>query len=105
MKDAKDEVDVILPGRFHSLVLAAYIDFEHHSSLYQYNPHVVNGVDGAKVNIFLKEIPSFIEVQHHPTLEGKDFLRIRNYNELPRNFIVLVRASVSSDTKSNVQDV
>lgn len=72
--------------------MACYLHFEQTMNYYNYDPKVVNGLgDAVKVNIFLDQIPKCVTINNHPQDLNKQLLTIHNYEDLPDNFMIIIK--------------
>lgn len=63
---------ITLPGTFVDLEFCAYMEFPSDQQYFNYNAKFVNGIENGKVNLFLKELPAFIQVEKNPFEYGKE---------------------------------
>ena len=82
-KTCNETACISLPGTLVGLEFCAYLEFPTESEYYSYDPKIVNGIENAKVNLFLKELPSFIQIENNPFEKEKKQMKIYNYCEVP----------------------
>ena len=84
------DLTIDLPGIFVDLEFVAYLEFPLNQQYFNYNEKFVNGIENAKLHLFIKDLPSFIEIEENEAT-GCDSLRLLNYDKLPRNLNILLK--------------
>lgn len=62
---------VKLPGDFVDIEFCSYLEFPKDSNLFSYDNKTVNGIEDAKVNLYLRSLPSFIQIEDDLFNNGK----------------------------------
>ena len=71
---------VELPGQFVEFVFAGYLEFENPSQYYNYDPKMVNGIENVKLNMFVNEMPKYINISHHPRSQYNQLLTLQSFD-------------------------
>lgn len=65
----------------------------------------MNGITTAKVHVYQKELPKFIKIQHSQNKDDKDILIINHYDQLPHNFVILVKTQCTPNTRAAIKEL
>lgn len=57
------------------------------------------------VRIFKKEMPHFIKIKKGESNQDHDKLVIHNFDQLPPNFIILIKSSVPKTTRRAIHEL
>ncbi|CDW81227.1 glycogen debranching enzyme [Stylonychia lemnae] len=91
-RQSSTEVSVVkLPGTFVELEFCGYLEIPEDLEYYNYNHKIVNGIETARLNLFIKNLPSYISIDDDPNNHEEQQIKIQAFDQLPANYSILLK--------------